>query len=546
MAKLSYPARFRKENIGRFTKAVITSFNMNMPVDINDLTQKALKQVRALARGNGPNPDAIQIQKTDGGIIKCEAITHLEIHPKVTQEQKVGQHQVGRVLPNPEALTKAVKAQSTGAIKNTEVRKLMAELLLKRPDKGFAIHGEFFDLPTLNASYCLHRPCGTCNGAKRTTCRTCNGQRQETCYSCRGHGIIPCTFCHSTGFEKGPNGQQQQCTHCRGTRQMTCKLCQRRGKITCRQCQGNGAIGCNTCKSMGVFTDITHINLQMKTLFEIDRAALPHPAVKIIETKGGAMVQSKQIAVQGEQVKREDGGLAIQYDVEFPYATVILGINGRPLQMEIFGTRGRIVKLPAFLENMTGTVLALLEEAGKTKAGVQSKIIKASKTRIIGEALSFTLRMPRNKALLSLKKRYPIGITNDGLKHLIQASHQAIQNLTASARYSGYAIAGVFNLALNGAYFMGGVRDMVVPLLGAQGTSIVDFALIPLGGFIGALVTKYIAKRPLQKALGHFIKNIKAHRLGVIPNYGISLGAFILVLIILKFTGQALPAWFIF
>ena len=73
----------------------------------------------------------------------------------------------------------------------------------------------------------------------------------------------------------------------------------------------------------------------MKTLFEIDRAALPHPAVKMIEDHGGKLVEQAHIELQGEAVKREDGGLAIQYNFQFPYADLNVGMNGQPMNVPV-------------------------------------------------------------------------------------------------------------------------------------------------------------------------------------------------------------------
>jgi hypothetical protein len=511
--------------------------------DFNILSQKALKQIRALARGNGADTDAIQIREMDGEIIHCEAITHLELHPEITTDQKNGRVQIGDVLGDTGAVQKAVQTHSVEATKSAEIRKLMVKMLLERPDKGFSSHAEYFDMPPLQKSYSCHQPCGACGGQGRTACGTCRGQRQEVCNSCRGRALVACNFCHGNGMRQDANGKQIACTHCRGTRQIPCHTCNKTGRIKCRQCKGAGNLGCNNCGGVGAFTQITHVNLQMKTLFEIDRSALPHPAVKAIENKGSDMIIRNHIRVSGEQVTREDGGLAIQYQVEFPYVFLLMSINGQPMKVELFGLKGKILKAPAFVETLIGTQVALLEQAARGNGAVQSNIIKASKTRLLGEALSYVLTMPQKKAFLTLKKKYPIGVSNEGLKNIITTSKKALARLTASARYTGYAFAGLFNLMLSGAYFIGGLRDVFLPLMGQNGAMVLDFALIPLGGFIGAMVTKFITQRPLQKALGHIVKNFRQYKVGTLPNYGLSFGVFILVLLVAKFSGMPVPHW---
>lgn len=512
-------------------------------VDFNALTQRALKNIRALTRGNGAEESAVQISKSDTDHIHCDAITHIELHYDLEEEKKAGQVQKGQVLSSPEELSKMIDDTLAQTIKNTDARKFMANQLLSRGDKGFAVHGEYFDLPNLNRDYSVHEACGGCGGQGQTGCDNCHGTREEVCHVCLGKGMAPCQHCYGTGMIDDGKGGKKPCHHCGGTRHVTCVLCQRRGRVVCRKCKGAGSIKCNQCKGLGVFTRITHLLVKMKTLFEIDRAVLPHPAVKAIERQGTRMVERGHIELSAEQVKREDGGLAIQYHCNFPYIISLFAINGKPIKIEQFGFKGKIMKAPAFIETLTGTQIALLEQAARGDGAVQSKIIKASKTRLIAESLGLVLRMRRKRAMIALKKKYPIGISNEGLKNLVNTSKKALDQLTKKARYSAYAIAGLSNLTLFALYFMGGVRDMITPLIQGNLIAIIDLALIPLGGFIGALVTRQIIKRPLQKALGTIPKNMKGNQTGVITNYILSAGLFIVMLIVLFFLGQDFPSW---
>ncbi len=509
--------------------------------DYNDLAQKALKTIRSLAKGNGAQEDAVQLRKTDYETIKCEAITHLELHPDITAEEKKGRVKGNNVFSDAATLEKAINDYAQNAIKNPEVRKIMANSLLERPDKGFSSHSDFFDLPQLTKSFSLNETCRACEGQGQSTCRQCSGRRQEQCYTCHGNGITPCTYCHATGTTQDANGTRHPCNQCRGTSQMTCRICQRKGQVLCRQCKATGAIKCNNCKGLGVFSKVHHVQLQMKTVFEIDRAALPHPAVRAIERSGSRIVEKKHIRVQGEQVKREDGGLAIQYSVEFPYAYLMCGINGQPLKVELFGYNGKIIKVPAFIENMIGTNLSLLERAAE-KENTHSNIIKASKTRIIGEALSLSLNLPKKAGFLKLKKRYPVGVSNEGLKHLIFTSQKAIKQLTSKSRHMGYMIAAVLSLGLNGAYFFSGIREIIAGAIGIEFISVVDLLLIAIGVLVGNIITKKMIQSPLQKALGHLSKNPKPKKVVLWPIIIISIVTFAVTILGALLMGQ-ISSW---
>lgn len=514
---------------------------MNSGFDFNDLSQRALKNIRALAKGNGAAPDAIQIKEINDSFVKCEAITHLELQPNIEQKQKEGRIQVGELLKDLPTLEKTIQEQSTKAIKNDEIRKLMVRMLLERPDHGFSLHAEHFDMPALKKTYSVQQNCGDCQGHAQKPCGRCNGQRMEVCNVCHARGMITCNRCHGSGTQQNQNGQQSACTYCHGARQITCPTCQKRGQISCRQCKGTGTTKCNTCKGQGAFTIINEVNFAMKTLFEIDRAELPHPAVKAIETVGSRMVERSHIKVHGEQVKREDGGLAIQYQVQFPYANLLLSLNGQPIKAELFGFKGKIVKLPAFLENMVGSQVALLEQAARGK-NAEPNIVKASKTRIISEALALVLQNPRKAALFKLKKRYPLGISNDGLKNIITNAHQGLKQLTSKSRYGAYIIASIVNLVITMGYFLN-LRAIITPSLNNNMMMVLDLALIPFGGFIGYVITKFIIRRPLIKALGHIVKNPKLREVGAWQNYALSAGIFVIALSVLFLMGKDMPSW---
>ena len=65
-------------------------------IDTNDLTQKALKQIRQLCNGNGIQSDAVQIASQDPEVITMEGLTHLEIDTKTHEEAHVGKFEKGK------------------------------------------------------------------------------------------------------------------------------------------------------------------------------------------------------------------------------------------------------------------------------------------------------------------------------------------------------------------------------------------------------------------------------------------------------------------
>lgn len=476
------------------------------------LPQRAMKQIKALCRGNLAPKGSVKVKSAGGEIITCDAITHLELHTEIAEEQKKGRVQVGEVLQGPEQVQLAVKELVNKASKNDETRKFLANLLLERPDKGFSLHAEYFDVPQLNRDFSSFEPCATCHGIGNTACGKCGGERREVCNICHGRTMIPCKYCSGSGFMQGPDGKQRQCNRCFGQRQIGCSICQKTGRIACRQCKGSGTNTCGTCKGAAFYTRIVHIIVKLKTLFEIDRAALPHPVVKIFEDAGDVMAQKGHIKLSAAQVKREDGGLAIQYKAVFPYGDLIFSINGKNYKTHLFGYKGKMLKLPNFLNDLIEKDFELLQQAANKQGNVAGKIQKSSQSRLIAEGLRFAVSLPAKKAMIALKKKFPFGISNDSLKDIIITTNKALANVTAGARYGGLGVSLGVMTALAGIYYMGGVRDATIAAIGLKFIMAVDIAVVIVGGWVGNIAVSYMAKRPLQKALGSLMPDKKRGR----------------------------------
>ena len=469
----------------------------------NNLAAKALSRIRRVAKGNGVPMKSIHIIKDNSETIVCEAITHIDLEHDIKEERRNGAHQIGELIEDPTALPAMIEKVAADAIKNSAMRTALTNVLLERPDKGFSIHAEYFNVDTLNKDYCVHQPCNTCQGQAQVACRSCNGQKMEQCNQCHGRTAINCNFCHGGGFIKGPKGDQIQCNRCFGKRQIKCPLCRSQGKIPCRGCKGAGSAKCNDCAGLGVFTFITHVMYKMKTLFEIDRASIPHPAVKVIEDDGGKLVEDEHIKIKGEAVKREDDGLAIKYKVQFPYADLDIGVGGNPVKIHMFGYKGKMLKITNFLDQIIEKDYALLLRAANNQGNVVGHIRKASKTKMIGDGLILSVTMRPKKAMMALKKTFPYGASNEIIKDIIVQSNKALINISRKNHLSGLGIGLIMAALINAIYFLGPLRGVMISGLGQGGVlSMVDFSLIPLGGFITMMISKFMAASPLKKALG--------------------------------------------
>ncbi|NQZ14137.1 MAG: hypothetical protein HRT94_04835 [Alphaproteobacteria bacterium] len=521
-------------------------------IDTNDLTQKALKQIRQLCNGNGIQSDAVQIASQDPEVITMEGLTHLEIDTKTHEEERVGKFEKGKFIQSPEAVEKTIVNAQNKIMKNDNSREFISKRILDRPDKGFALHGAEIELEELQEDYSTHVPCRTCGGQGAKTCGQCNGQRQEVCTQCHGRTMIPCRQCHGQGFSKNPDGSQKQCNYCFGQRQVSCPLCQKTGRIKCRACRATGHIKCDPCKGSGIFTHIVSVLPVVKTLFEMDRAELPDAVVGAFERNGPKLAARGHMEIEANLVSRKDGGSAIKYETSFPYADMVLRINGKPVKISAFGNKGKIIKVKPFLESLIKPGLDNLKRAAKNDGLVSGNIKKATHYRIISRAIALTATTQKKKALLELKKRYPIGIRTEALQALIILSDKAIGNVTRKPRYIGLAAGLILSGAIYAGLFLGGIYAQIAKGLTQPIEIATALGLVCLGGFMSLFAIKCAAKKSMSNAIGHLLlsggrtkTSTKTRTSGVYAFLG---SAIILVLVIeiARQSGQPIPSWYNF
>jgi hypothetical protein len=515
--------------------------------DPKELPKRALKQIRSLCHGNGAESDAIQIKASKGKMINCQAITNITLDSDIQHEQKKGRHQVGQLVESADHAQKAANEIIENALKNPETRKKIANDLMQRNDQGFALHHKIIDADQFNQSFCYHEACGNCQGQGKATCQNCQGRRQERCAKCHGVSMIQCPQCQGRGKTLGPNNEQVNCNRCGARQQIGCPLCQRTGQVACRNCRGSGTSKCSSCNGSAFFTHITHLIVKIKTLFEIVRNEHPPIITSTLEQKGTKLAEKKHIEIKAGQVKQDDGGLAIQYNTKFPYGEMDVDINGQSTKIKILGYKGKIIETPDFLDYLLGRKIDSLAEIARTGNSTHTNLQKLSRIRFIGHALVLTLLHPRKKAMIELKKKFPIGASKNLIQNAVLDAKKATAKITQKTRLMGIAIGACITFAMNIVYLLINLRPFLSTIIqNPLMMMALDLAFIIFGGFIGAKISAYMAKRPLQKALGHLItpalkKKIRtSNALDQSISYGISALLFFFIALI---AGENAPQW---
>ena len=517
--------------------------------DPKELPPMALKKIRAVCKGNGAEPDAIQIKSSRGKILKCQAITHIELQKELKAKKTKAPPKSAQLLENAKQVSEITEKWIEGALKNEETRKLLANILLKRDDQGFSSHGEIIPVKNLNQQYAYHESCTACNARGTVTCQNCSGHRQERCRQCHGQRAIPCQQCHGSGTMQGPNGPQQ-CTRCHGRRQVGCNLCQSTGVTVCQLCKGTGTVKCHACNGAGGITYLTLMDVHIKTLFEIDRSEIPPTAVGSIEKEGQKLARQKHIQLNAQQVKRDDGGLALQYDITFPYGEMEITINGKEYKIKLMGYKAKIVNNPRFLDILLNNEMDNLEAAARNEGNIVSKVRKATRARLLATSFKLCLNYPSKKALLLLKRQFPFGISNQLLQNIIPMTKKSIKNLTRKMRFAGLGLGALVTAVMDGAYLLTPLRSYAGGLLNNMtGIMLLDLGVILFGGFVGSVAARYFAQKPLRQALAHVInpkdkKTFKiSHPMDLWISYFFSALLFLAISYAGKLNGNSYPHW---
>ena len=512
--------------------------------DMKALPKTAIKRIRAVCKGNGCKPEEVKIIKASGDMHNFIAHTLIDLEPTIERTTKKGRHQIGEYIEDPGQVEKILQDMATSALKNSDSRKFLSDKILKRPDRGFGLQGETIDVEQLTRSFCTHEACHTCQGVGNMVCEQCRGQRKEPCNRCHTKGMIACDYCHGSGFMQGPDGKQRQCNRCFGHRQVTCPQCQRTGHISCRRCNGSGTSTCKACQGAAFMTQIINLAVKIKTGFTYDKTEIPPASALEIDKNGPRLAMREHLHIVSEAIKRDDGGLAVQYDVAFPFGNMEFKVKDTHYKAQIIGFKAKLIKSPDFLIDLLKKPTNMIKNAAKNANQAQDMLNKAIKARFYADSVYLSTQMKPKKAFNALMKKYPMGAGKKFYKDSIMTSRKAVANASRSARWMAYGVGAGINVVLFGLYFMGPLRGMI---LGASQNSamgiVADVVCLAIGTGLAVFVTLKISRRPIEQIIERIkggIDKKQKIKIDLIPTAGISVGIFILcaLLAVLVFNAE--------
>ena len=494
---------------------------------------KALEKMRVLTRGSGIRPDQITINEVKAQLLSFEAKGFVRLATNYTTSSVPGKIEKGEQIGTWQAFEAAMANMTHETQRDPGKRQNIIDIILKRPDKGYAARDQIIKLDSLARDFVAHESCPICNTTGKTSCGKCAGQGMVTCQTCHGRHNILCPNCRGKG-SINQGGKMVPCVKCRGKLRIQCPKCGGRGNMKCGVCKGSGNVSCIKCNSTGYISHIAHVDIIGHLHFDYDRQGLPIELTKLMDAFAPKYVEKKDMEVSVLTGPWEEGEapetIPIGYKVTVPYGEITFNLGPKKRATCIMlGHNGDLIKGPDFLYDLTKKGQVLLDKASKGEGNVGANLRSAAKYRVLRDAIIVTASTGGGggnsagqghlrSGLSKLLSKYPVGISSDRLLQFMMQAHQAMQIITRKPRIIGLALGTITYTLIAFGYFMKGEAaigpyladiplDKILLKIG------IDIILLLAGAAIVTGAAQFAAARALKASLNGLaaprtIKNI--------------------------------------
>ena len=442
-----------------------------------DYGAHALEQVRAAVKGNGVKPDDIRIESLNGEIVEFEAATVLTLQTKILEKILGGKITGPQQVESPQELRDAIEAARQNAVQNPEVLAQIKNHMLTRDDKGFALQGEIIALEFLKKEFVSFEACGLCRAKGSIQCQRCHGQGREMCPRCNGQGMELCTTCQGNGIINNNQGQQQ-CHRCQGQRRTSCTLCDQRRKIPCQVCKTKGETMCKQCNGNAWNSRVTTLGLEAQASFEYARDHVPAALAAQIDAHAKSLADYVQITPIENTAPPAHDRIILKYRVVASYAQAQFVIGAETVEIFLFGTEGKILSAPNFIETLIRPGTAKLKAAAQGKGAPETLLNEAMKYRAIKLAVLAAGKYKKSRAVKAVLQNIKLGLSEQGAKALVIDADAAIDSLTKKSRQAGILMAAGIALAIGAGYTFTPLRELLQAHVGQDSLHILIDALV--------------------------------------------------------------------
>ena len=532
-----------------------------------DYKEQALEHIKSLVKGNQCDPESVTLEEFEGEILHFQAENMLNIITKMSNKRVPGLVQGATKVDNEIAAKEAMTKAYLTLADDKNMEKQIRDVILNRPDKGFALDNEVIALPFWKKEFVVPEPCQTCKTTGNVTCLPCSGKGITPCPQCQGSAMSHCTHCNGAQMINGPNGQRIQCPICHGRGKIGCNGCGQSGRIQCKTCRSRGTTVCPNCQGNAWSSVIHTVEIQVRTQFDYPRDKLPEKVVALIERYDNKIKEFAEIKIAEDQEsvvnlddeekqrqqevadKRKDIRFPILYEVILPYGHIEYAINGKSYYTFLFGNQASLEHVSPFIDDLIKNGVRKLHDAAELRGDVHENLKMAGEYRTVKEGIVFTASHSLKKARAKLKQANMLGLSDNALNEIILLSDRALKNITKKPRLMGLGFSALLNIALFGAYFLTPIRDKVVghlPNANLQG--LIDGIVFLVAMYIGVMIIQMTANSAIKKTMAMLLPGgIKTAppKLGQIAywNAVMCLAIFVGILFGAPYLGVDSPKW---
>lgn len=520
------------------------------------LPLKPLKVIRAILSGNGLKPDQVKLGEHSLTTIRFAADVRVKLTAKLAKRQAPGRDIKGDVVGDEQSLFAAVDKHINHIMATPALRQPILDLLLKRPDKGYAFNDKKLGFKTMNRQFVMHEACQTCHKSGVVLCNICEGRKQVFCPICKHQREVMCPTCKAEGHVHTQHGQDL-CPTCRGKGRIACKNCGGDGLIKCKNCLATGRVKCRRCTGTGWMTTYLMAEIEALYTFTLDPKDIPPDLQRIMVELGPKLVERSVAEVDITSTitpeidpKMPKDEVLITYKGRIPYGPIRFDIDGQSVGAMLYGYHGDLQDCPPFLERVGADAITRLLTAAENRREAGTMLPNAARARFIRDALHVGLMRSRTRALEMYKKRYPYGLSDQMIRDLLVLAETATRN--ASKDYRLFAMLGSMAVivATSALYYIGPGLQIVQPMVPNVWAELgVDLGIMVI--LLGAAyqLPRIAGSYALKRLLGGVMEMDKVR--GLMPKAGrmewIAVGTVPAIMaaciLVAKITGGVVPAW---
>jgi hypothetical protein len=287
--------------------------------------------------------------------------------------------------------------------------------------------------------------------------------------------------------------------------------------VACSTCKGSGELSCAKCSSTGSLSHIAIVNVEGHLHFDYERQGLPLTVGKRIDAFGARHAAQKDFLITplnthvgSIPIEEPSDIIFIDYDVKIPHGKVGFSLKTKTITATILGYRGEVLDMPPFLNDLTragqNALMAASNDSSKSSAGLKF----AAKFKLLRDIILLASKNTDQRSALSiLQRKYPFGVTTDGLLSWFIAAQNAVQYLTRRPRWIGLAIGLVLSMLILVLFVGLGFRNQIIQ------TMILSPMMVVVMDSFGWLVCGLIAAYSSKLFVLHQIRSTLA---GIVPS----------------------------